>query len=299
MQTRNNFRERAFKAFKNDFYTGDAIKQYAYFHSLFTAVCFTYFIGLFSAGPNEIVKSTCLMWATTFFATALLLNVCFSIYYIFKSKFSGDIYDRKNIFEMHAYTYSINFLIILSLSTPIVGMILLVFYYSLLVGLVVICIALISLFLALHIAPKEIRKFKLKYEIERSTLLKNNMFKDLYRLESIHRFPLRKIETERNVAIKFAYGIKLIDIVEGVLINDIKSKEQIGIIKSVKKELNEYLIAFSSLTKLDVAGVNEIKKLIFMLDDCCNNMEFDIRSLNKQVIKVTEYARELIDDNQY
>ena len=194
-------------AYKKDYVSGKTIKQLSYFHSIITGACFTFFIGLFSAGPDSISNSYSLWFSTLGFATSALLNTCFSLFYTFMNN------ERELVFEIQTYSLIGVLSLNAALFLPIISFILLLFYYSVQIGFLLL-IFIASIIPLVKIICYEIKKYKNKIEKTRMKLIDEKRFDEYGVFCKKYDFPIFTKEEEIQRAINFYFHIKTDTIIE-------------------------------------------------------------------------------------
>ncbi|TGB65850.1 hypothetical protein [Escherichia sp. E4736] len=202
-----NTKRIAWRAYKKGYHTGESIKWFSYFHSILTGACFTFFIGLFSVPPVNISNSFPLWWATLGFAISTLLNTGFSLFYIFASD------EREFIFELHSYSKVGNLLIITSLALPVISFIMLLFYYSTHIGVIILFVTAIILLIIKRMFS-EIKSTKDKIEKRKLWSIENDKFDDYDTICEQYDFPIFTPEEQTQRNIEFYFIIKICKIIK-------------------------------------------------------------------------------------
>ncbi|HGY9275717.1 TPA: hypothetical protein ACNTXG_002189, partial [Escherichia coli] len=224
-----NKKRMAWCAYKKGYHTGESIKWFSYFHSILTGACFTFFIGLFSAGPDNISNNSPLWWATLGFAISTLLNTCFSLFYLFASD------ERELIFDIHSYSLTGNLLINTALFLPVISFITLLFYYSMHIG-VIILFTIAIIFLIINRIFYEIKSSKDKIEKRKTWLIDNEKFDDYHKICEEYNFPILTPEEEMQRIIDFYLHIKVFEVIKKFQ-NSINQNNNMANIEFFRNEL--------------------------------------------------------------
>lgn len=246
----------AWNIYKKEYSNGKTIKLLSNFHSIISGACFTFFIGLFSAGPDSISNSYFLWMATLGFAISTLLNICFSLFYTFMNN------ERELIFEIHTYSRTGVILLNLSLLLPVLSFIFLIFYYSLYIGFIVLTCIIAVKYLKKMIS-NEIKETKSKQEKIRKMLINEKKYHELGIFCKHNDFPILTQEEEKNRIIEFYFYIKT-----KVTINNwMKTINQDGININTEALTKSLLVILSEICKSEGSNnelLEEIKKILLL-----------------------------------
>ncbi|MEL5612178.1 hypothetical protein [Serratia marcescens] len=281
-----NKKRMAWRAYKNGYHTGESIKWFSYFHSILTGACFTFFIGLFSAGPDNISSNSSLWWATLGFAISTLLNTCFSLFYLFAND------ERELIFDIHSYSFTGNLLINTALLLPVISFITLLFYYSTHIG-VIILFTIATIFLIINRIFYEIKYSKDKIGKRKAWFIENEKFDDYHKICEEYNFPIFTPEEEMQRTIDFYLHVKVFEIIKKFQ-NSINQNNNMANIEIFRNELlnvihNAYNINNSIHGKLLI----KIKSLILLTISEDNEMEID--KISEELLKTSLYINSKLD----
>ncbi|NBF02213.1 hypothetical protein GV819_07895 [Pseudomonas sp. Fl5BN2] len=191
----------AYKAYKADFENGSTIKQYQYIHSVLSAISFTFFLALFSAGDANIKNSLSLQAAIILFSISLITNVLlFTLHYLGSS-------DRETIWQAHL-TGAYNTLETMSWSAPFFGTLALIWFYfipALLCSILTISILIIGL-LCTHI---QIKKSLEALHEDKISAINNDDIDTLKRLDAFKFNEL--LADEEKIFNQYNYEIRIIN----------------------------------------------------------------------------------------
>lgn len=275
-----NTKQIAWRAYKKGYHTGESIKWFSYFHSILTGACFTFFIGLFSVNPVNISNSVPLWWATLGFAISTLLNTGFSLFYIFASG------EREFIFELHSYSKVANLLIITSLALPVISFIMLLFYYSTYIGVIILFVTAIILLIIKRMFS-EIKSTKDKIEKRKLWSIENDKFDDYDTICEQYDFPIFTPEEQSQRSIELYFLIKIYKIIK----NFQDSNPQIDNMANIDSFNNELLNIvhemYNSRNFLPGILSKKTKKLILLT--MTENNELNKEKISEELTKLNEY----------
>lgn len=246
----------AWNIYKKEYSNGKTIKLLSNFHSIISGACFTFFIGLFSAGPDSISNSYFLWMATLGFAISTLLNICFSLFYTFMNN------ERELIFEIHTYSRTGVILLSLSLLLPVLSFIFLIFYHSVYIGFIVLTCIIAVKYLKKMIYS-EIKETKSKQEKIRKELINEKKYHELGIFCKHNDFPILTQEEEKKRIIEFYFHIKT----KITINNCVKTINQDEININTKALTKSLLVILSEICKSENSNnelLEEIKKILLL-----------------------------------
>ncbi|TGB68989.1 hypothetical protein FFT88_03600 [Escherichia sp. E4930] len=275
-----NTKRIAWRAYKKGYHTGESIKWFSYFHSILTGACFTFFIGLFSVPPVNISNSFPLWWATLGFAISTLLNTGFSLFYIFASG------EREFIFELHSYSKVGNLLIITSLALPVISFIMLLFYYSTHIGVIILFVTAIILLIIKRMFS-EIKSTKDKIEKKKLWSIENEKFDDYDTICEHYDFPIFTPEEQTQRNIEFYFLIKINKIIK----NFQDSNPQIDNMDNIDFFNNELLSIIHEMynSRNFHPGILSKKTKELILLTMTDNNELNKEKIAEELTKLNEY----------
>ncbi len=278
----------AWNIYKKEYSNGKTIKLLSNFHSIISGACFTFFIGLFSAGPDSISNSYFLWMATLGFAISTLLNICFSLFYTFMNN------ERELIFEIHTYSRTGVILLNLSLLLPVLSFIFLIFYYSLYIGFIVLTCIIAVKYLKKMIS-NEIKETKSKQEKIRKMLINEKKYHELGIFCKHNDFPILTQEEEKNRIIEFYFYIKT----KATINNWMKTINQDEININTEALTKSLLVILSEICKSEDSNnelSEEIKKILLLCatdDSIVTKQELlnELQNLNERIENKIDYLK--------
>ncbi len=278
----------AWNIYKKEYSNGKTIKLLSNFHSIISGACFTFFIGLFSAGPDSISNSYFLWLATLGFAMSTLLNICFSLFYTFMNN------ERELIFEIHTYSRTGVILLSLALLLPVLSFIFLIFYYSIYIGFIVITCVIAVKYLKKMIS-NEIKEIKSKQEKIRKMLIDEKKYDELGIFCKHYDFPILTQEEEKNRIIEFYFYIKT-----KITINNwMKTTNQDESNINTKALTESLLVILSEIYKSEDSNnelLEEIKKILLLCatdNSIVTKQELlnELHNLNERIENKIDYLK--------
>ena len=268
--------------------SGEAMRWGMYIHSLLTGLSATFFIGLFSAGPEKIMESKCLWISTLLFSLSIILNSIFSVYYWFNSN------DGELSFKLFTYSKLMNHTSNTAMAAPVISFVFLMFYYSSSIGVLTIVFA-ISLFFIVRKIIKELNDAEDKIHKDRMEAISIGNIDTLEKLDFFHDFPKTTREIKCNT-IKFCALIslkyKLVDFLtsstQGKMYDD----------KDIHVLVFELISTLASLCNVESFDKDLIKKIKCMIVELRNN-KADYDEVSNKINELIELIDDDIDVKYY